>query len=126
MRSGGADDQHAERVADELAGFAVVEELRVAGEDVTLLRSVDVVFEGGDAGALHEDEDLVEHAQVAQEGLAAVLWSAEGVAGAGYHFADQIGAVGDEDGAGRGADHDQQLRGLEEDPRVPMLEQVAA
>jgi hypothetical protein len=44
----------------------------------------------------------------------------------GYHFADQIGPVGDEDGAGSGADHDQQLGGLEEDPRVSMFEQVTA
>ena len=124
LRRGGPDDHHAQRVANEIAGFAVAQELRIAGENPAFLGSIHVVLKGHDAGPLDIGEYFVEHPQVDEEPFPAPR-RAEGIARSGEHFSNQRGRVGDEDGSGGRTHHNQHFSRLQEDPGIPFFEQVA-
>ena len=126
VRRGRADDHHAQRIANELADFAVAQKTRITAENLAVLGSLHVSLECHDAGAPHEAEYLEEHPQMKEKRPPAMRRREKSVTRTPHHFADQPGTVGDKDGAARGADHDQQFGRLEEDPGIPFFQQITA
>jgi hypothetical protein len=127
MRCGGPDDQHAQRIANEIAGGRVAQELGVAGEDGALSGIFDIRFEGHDAAAaLRADENLVEHPQVAKKGCAAVDGRPESPDDPTAHLADDRPRIGHQNDSRGGAHDDQHLRRLHQDVKVAPLQEEAA
>src|ERR1035438_4776401 len=127
VRGGGQTDyQHAQRIADEVAGGQVFEELRMIGKEGAFVGVFDVILEFHDAGALDKAEDLVEHAHVAQEYLRGTGGGAKGGHATAKHAEHHRGWVGHHDDAGGGPAHDEQLRGLKEDVEIPAFQQISA
>src|ERR1035441_9847586 len=123
---GQTDHQHAQRIADEVAGGQVFQKFRMIGKDAALGGVFHVIFEFHDAGALDKAKDLVEHAHVAQEHARGTGGGAEGRHATAEHSQHHRGRVGHHDNSGGGAAYDQQLRGLKEDVKIPAFEQISA
>lgn len=106
-RRGGADDQHAQRIANEVAGLGVFEQVGIAGEDLTRLGLFHVDFEHAGSGALHQAEDLVQHAEVAQVEAGVEGGRAKNGRHTVSHFAHDARGIGDHGDAEGSTAYDQ-------------------
>ncbi len=121
-----AGDGGAQGVADKVAGVMVIEELGVVFEDGAFLGLFDVHFDAEQAFFADLVEELVHHFEGAEVAFLVELGTFEDGQKAGDDALDDVDRVGHEQGAGGGANEDEQLGRLHEDEYVSLLHEEAA
>jgi hypothetical protein len=116
---------HANGVADKIESVMVFEEFRVLGEYRAFVRRVAIGFESHQAFFAGATEQFEEHFESFEVFGFCIFQTAKGSGESGDKSFENMQRVGDEHGSDGSAEDDDQFGGLDQNPDVSILHQVA-